>query len=256
MQAVSFGIAFTTAISGVLVVAGWFCFVDDSNVIEATKSVESTGEEIFESVQKAINLWAGRVCATDGAPNPPKCFWWFIDFTWDGNLGSWKFCWIQDFDWSGNANQWQLNCKVEWMGSILTQNLDGTLVPLHQLEPNQAEKTTLGVMMSPNDDGKAGYAFLLKKTKSWAETVRSGLLKKYNILPMVKTTIMKTIEYPMALTSFTEKQWKQIMSSVLLAKWTVWASTLKLILGIWRCSRMAIPFLWTTSLRLWYRKKN
>lgn len=70
--------------------------------------------------------------------------------------------------------------------------------------------------MSPDDDGKAEYSFLLGKTKGWAEQVRSGCLKKYDVLPMVKTTIMKTIEYPMALTSFSEQQWNEIMSPVLL----------------------------------------
>lgn len=215
MQAAGFGFSFLSAVSGVLILADCFCFVDDSDVVEAAKSVESSGEDILDAVQKAMYLWAGLVRATGGALNPPKCFWWLIDFKWDAVRGAWHFRKSNDFDWHSPANQWQHSRPSEWIGALLTWNLDGSLVPIRQLQPNESEKT-LGVMMSPDDDGSAEFKYLQEKAAKWAETVRSGYLKRYDVLPLIRTTIMKTLEYPMALTTFSFDQWLEIMKPVLL----------------------------------------
>lgn len=215
MQANGFGFQFISALSGLLVMADCFCFMDDSDVIEAAKSVECSGEQIFHSVQKAMNLWSAGVCASGGALNPPKCFWYLIDFKFDSRSGVWKFRRMKDFLWNGPEQRWQASRRPDWLGALLTQNLDGSLVALRQLEPDHAEKT-LGVMMSPDDNGRAEYEYLAEKTRVWAEKVRSGRLLKYDVLPLLRTTIMKSVEYPMALTTFSQSEWFQILSPALL----------------------------------------
>lgn len=211
MQANGFGFQFISALSGILVLADCFCFVDDSDVIKAAKSVESSGEQIFQSVQKAMDLWAAGVRATGGALNPPKCFWYLIDFKCDKSSGIWKFRRISDFSWTDSFHSWQRSRPPEWIGALLTMNLDGSPVALRQLEVDHAEKT-LGVMMCPDDNGRAEYEFLCEKTRDWAEKVCSGRLLKYDVLPLLRTTIMKTVEYPMALTSFSQSEWMTILS--------------------------------------------
>ena len=216
MRAAGFGFACLSALSGLLVLADCLCFMDDSDVIHAAQTVHTSGESLFWSVQRAMDLWAGGIRATGGALNPPKCFWWLIDFVWRPASGTWVFRRKAEFDWRGPLHRWQRQRPAEQLGALLTPDLDGQLVAIKQLEPDQAEKT-LGVMMSPLDDGAAQFTFLREKTQTWAHKVQSGRLQKYDVLPMIKSTIMKTIEYPMALTHFTQKQWFNIMSPALMA---------------------------------------
>ncbi|CAJ1963068.1 unnamed protein product [Cylindrotheca closterium] len=91
MVAMGFGFECLTAIDSHLVIAQCFCFVDDTDVIEAGASVDHSGEDICQSVQAAASMWAGGISATGGAINPEKSFWWLIDFAWDGRKGQWTF---------------------------------------------------------------------------------------------------------------------------------------------------------------------
>lgn len=216
LEAAGFGLEILSAVSGLLVLANVLSFIDDADVIQAAKSVEQSAEDLFYSVQQAMDLWAGGVRATGGALNPPKCFWWLIDFRWDSTVGKWLYRRPGEFKWLGSSWTWQKSRPAKWVGSLLTQDLDGTLVTLRQLEPFEAEKT-LGVMMSPLDDGKAQFHFLLDRASNWAEKVRSSRLLRFDVLPLLRTTIMKTLEYPMPLTTFDQAQWFRLMSKPLLA---------------------------------------
>ncbi|CAJ1943904.1 unnamed protein product [Cylindrotheca closterium] len=69
MEAMGYGFECLSALESQLVTAQCFCFVDNTNVIEAGNTVHHSGEAICASVQDAIN--------------PEKSFWWLIDFEWD-----------------------------------------------------------------------------------------------------------------------------------------------------------------------------
>ena len=96
------------------------------------------------------------------------------------------------------------------------KDLDGTLVALNWLEPDHSERT-LGVMMSPQSRPDVQLAVLTEKAKYWAHTISSGRLLRHDALPLLRTTVLKTLEYPMALTTFTQTQWEKVLSKPLMA---------------------------------------
>ena len=199
MEAAGFGFECLSALESKLVSAQCFCFVDDTDVIESASSVLSSGEDVSGSVQKAATLWAGGIRATGGAINPDKSFWWLIDFEWDSRAGTWKFR-----DNKSMLPDFQLHIP----------GLTGDLEPLPRLEPNHSERT-LGVMLAPLENQQAQIAHLKAKAVEWAEELRPDNLHRYDVIPLIKTTIMKSLEYPMALTTFDEKTWLSILSPIL-----------------------------------------
>ncbi|CAJ1960231.1 unnamed protein product, partial [Cylindrotheca closterium] len=162
MVAMGFGFECLTAINSHLVTAQCFCFVDDTDVIEAGASVNHSGKGICPSIQAAASMWAEGISATGGAINPDKSFWWLIDFAWDGREGQWTF---------RKKNQLLPDHRLQIPG------LSGKLEYLRRLELGEAEKT-LGVMLAPLEDQKAHVSHLKGIAKRWAEQVRSGHLHK------------------------------------------------------------------------------
>ena len=153
---------------------------------------------MLESIQQALDLWAGGVKATGGAITPSKSFWWLLDYKWDSKSGVWKFRGVGDMP-----------------GELTMVDPTGKRVQLDRMEPAQAQKT-LGVMMAPDiSDDSAQYAKLAKATSDWSGNVAKGFTLQRDILPMVSTTILKTLQYPMALTTFTVDRWTKLMAPVL-----------------------------------------
>ena len=198
MESAGYGFECLAAVSFTLVTAQCFSFIDDTDAIEAAKSVLQSGEDIFPQIQQAAKLWSGGIRATGGAINPDKSFWYFLDFEFDQAHGKWKFRNIPD------------SPKFE----LKIFGLDGKLQPCQRKAPSHSERT-LGVMLAPLEDHRAQVEFVETKAKEWAETVRSGFLKRYDVLPLVRTTILKTLEYPSALTHLSYSEWGTIMSPVL-----------------------------------------
>ena len=199
MEAMGFGFECLSALESHLVTAQCFCFVDDTDVIEAGNTVHHSGESICASVQSAATFWAGGIRATGGAINPEKSFWWLIDFEWDPRTGKWKF---------------RRKKAVSPDFELQIQGLSGATEPLRRLEPDDSERT-LGVMLAPLENHKAHEDQLITKAKEWSEQLRPHLLHKYDVLPLIRSTIMKKLEYPMALTTLDARQWTDIMSPVL-----------------------------------------
>ncbi|CAJ1967531.1 unnamed protein product [Cylindrotheca closterium] len=70
-------------------------------------------------------------------------------------------------------------------------------------------------MLAPLEDQKAHVTHLKGIAKRWAEQVRSGHLHKYDVIPLIKSTVMKSLEYPMTLLTLEAATWVDIMSPVL-----------------------------------------
>ena len=195
-----FGFDFFSAISWASLLVNAFAFVDDTDVCQAASSVLASGEDIVPSIQEALTWWTEAVRLSGGAISPSKSFWWLIDFKWDPLQGVWRFRRQADF-----------HTPI----SIRMKDLDGTLVPLNWLEPDHSERT-LGVMMSPQSRADVQLSVLMDKARDWASTVSSGRLLRQDALPLLHTTILKTLEYPMALTTFSATQWEKVLSKPLM----------------------------------------
>lgn len=199
MEASGFGFECLSAIDSRLVVAQCLAFIDDTDLTEAAKSVDSPIEHICPSIQKAATLWAGGIRATGGAVNPDKSFYWLFDWEWDPAHGSWKF---------------RPNSKAAPNFQVLIPGLSGRLEPLKRLAPSESERT-LGVMMAPLENEQAQIDHVSSMAKEWAESIRPGHLQRYDVFPLIRTTVMKSIGYPMPLTTFDQETWRKIISPVL-----------------------------------------
>ncbi|CAJ1939713.1 unnamed protein product [Cylindrotheca closterium] len=166
MEAMGYGFECLSALESQLVTAQCFCFVDDTDVIEAGDTVLHSGEDI---------------CASDA------------------RNGRWRF---------------RRKCSAAPEFDLKIPGLYGDIEPLRRLEPDDSEHT-LGVMVSPLENHNAQEAQLVSKAKEWAKQLWPHLLHKYDMLPLIRTTIMKKLEYPMALTTLNAQQWQDIMSPVL-----------------------------------------
>ncbi|CAJ1945764.1 unnamed protein product, partial [Cylindrotheca closterium] len=142
------------------VTAQCFCFVDDTDVIEAGDTVHHSGEDICASVQAAATLWSGGIRATGGAINPEKSFWWHIDFEWDARNGQWRF---------------RRKCSAAPDFNLKIPGLYGDIEPLRRLEPDDS-KRTLGVMLLPLENHKAQEAQLVSKAKEWASPATQDIM--------------------------------------------------------------------------------
>ena len=69
--------------------------------------------------------------------------------------------------------------------------------------------------MAVNGSEAAEFDKLMKKSKSWAETVRTGFLHHNDVLSVLRTTIQKTLDYPMSVIHLTKVQWETVMSPIL-----------------------------------------
>ncbi|CAJ1934788.1 unnamed protein product, partial [Cylindrotheca closterium] len=138
-----------------------------------------------------------------------KSFWYLIDFKWNAQQGVWKFRRKGDFKPS-------LLPTGMSETAVELDALDGTPVHLQWLEPDELAKT-LGILMSPCSNRKAQLAVMQGKAKAWADQIQPSFLHRYVVLPLLCTTIQKTLEYPMALTFFSQQEWDQLLSPVLRA---------------------------------------
>ena len=69
-----------------------FAFIDDTDVVEAAKTVDQSGEDVCPAVQQAAaTLWPGGILDTGGTVSPDKLFGWLIDFFWNSQNGYWRF---------------------------------------------------------------------------------------------------------------------------------------------------------------------
>ena len=199
MEAEGFGYKSRTAITNDEFFASCFCFVDDTDVMESKDDLELTGEDLLPSVQSALDLWSGGISATGGAINPAKSFWWLIDFKWRPSSGNWVF-----------------RRKAEMPGDLELCAPNGQWATLRRLQPDEAERT-LGVMMAPLETGASQHLALREKAKDWAARFRPRHLLRYDVLPLIKATAMKTLEYVMPLTTLGRSDWVSVMSPILQA---------------------------------------
>jgi hypothetical protein len=67
MKSEGFGVHFITATSLSLIHFVCYVFVDDSDVVHTGSTIDSTGEEVAETMQKVVDHWEGGLRATGGA---------------------------------------------------------------------------------------------------------------------------------------------------------------------------------------------
>jgi hypothetical protein len=94
------------------------------------------------------------------------------------------------------------------------RDLASEMAILRRLQPDEAART-LGVMMAPRETGSAQLLALQEKTTAWASSLRPQHLLRHDVIPVIKTTLMKSLEYLMPVTTLGKKDWVAALSPAL-----------------------------------------
>ena len=100
-------------------------------------------------------------------------------------------------------------------GQLTILDEHGIRQTLQRHDPSHAEKT-LGIYFAMDGNTEAQEAYLTNRVKDFAHKIRTSKNKLRNdVWVAVKTTIMKTLEYPMAAICLSKEAWDKIMGHLL-----------------------------------------
>jgi hypothetical protein len=71
-----------------------FAFVDDKDLLRASRLGGQTYQEVGQDMQNGLDLSEGLLKATGGALVPEKSYWYLIDFKWHN--GAWKYSTMEE----------------------------------------------------------------------------------------------------------------------------------------------------------------
>ncbi|HEY9818173.1 MAG TPA: hypothetical protein V6D20_20565, partial [Candidatus Obscuribacterales bacterium] len=89
-----------------------------------------------------------------------------------------------------------------------------TRTTLQRHETDHAEQT-LGIFLAPDRNTQQQVEYLKDKARAFAGHIRAGSLSRNDVWVAMKTTILKTMEYPMRATNITRDDWEAIYSPIL-----------------------------------------
>jgi len=196
LRAEGYQCIFKLAISGEEVTFVGYAFVDDADTI-TSGAINDTPQKIMDRMQQTADTFEGVTSASGGAFSPEKTFWYLVAFKW--THGEWKYTTATDNP-----------------GELTMRDKNGQRVALKRLEVWEAERT-LGVRLAPDGNNKMQYEFMLKTAKEWASLIRAGHLPRQLNWQSLNTAIMKTLTYPLAATTLTTKQCKNILKPIIKA---------------------------------------
>lgn len=175
-----------------------FSFVDDNDLLEGGKGTENySTEELIARSQTTLNLYEGGLRATGGALEPSKSFWYLIEFDPDSDKPAYL-------------------PATDDQSPLTVLDAQGIRQTLQRLAPDQSERT-LGVRISPTGDRTKQFEYMLSQATSWADHIRSGGLPRPLVEQALRTTILKTLEYPLPVTSLNREECDKIMSKLFMS---------------------------------------
>ena len=111
-----------------------YAFVDDADLIHAAQNTTIMGEEIVEQMQKGVDTWEQNCAFTGGSIRPEKCYWYLIDYEWDGH-------------------HWKYRPKATMLREISVKNHNQERHTIKRLETSQAIET-LGIYLAIDGNTK------------------------------------------------------------------------------------------------------
>lgn len=193
MYTAGYGVKMMTAISAATISFVCFAFVDDTDIIHTGGTVDTPGELLIGQFQQAMDCWEGGLLASGGALVPSKSFWYLIDWHWDGH-------------------QWLYRTMDEIPGNISVRTTDGSdRQNLRRFNPDHAE-LTLGVYLAMDGNERAQIKYMQDKVRDFTENLRTYKASKNDAWYALERSFLKTIEYPLTVTSISYKTWSTIMS--------------------------------------------
>jgi hypothetical protein len=193
-----FGTHFVSAISGAPIRFVGYAFVDDTDLIQTARTPDESISSVIQQMQACMHTWEGLVRTTGGALSIDKCCWWAIDFSWASD-GSWKYKPTEEIE-----------------GVLEARDFDSSRKSIKRLDVSEAFET-LGVFLAPDGNDVAQFQKMLTKAEEWASKVQKSFLRQREMSMALKTTILKTLEYPLLTTSLSLNQCQKIMRPILVS---------------------------------------
>jgi hypothetical protein len=176
-----------------------FSFVDDTDIIQIGGSLSddpegNVVEQLFDNSQTAINLWSQLLAATGGALESSKTFYVPIITEQKGT-------------------KLVLSTKYKER-RISLEDDNGERTYLLQKDPTEAF-FTLGIWQSPTGNEERQKKHLIDIIKEWGVNTTTNKLTWHHARLAVRSTIGKTLEYPLAATTFNQQQSRAIQKTLL-----------------------------------------
>jgi hypothetical protein len=189
-----YGIKITSCISGNDLHFVGYSFVDDTDLVEFPNEV-TTAQAVAADMQGAVDAWEAGIRSTGGAIVPTKSHWYLISYKWQNG-------------------QWRYTKTTEDPFDLTVMDELGHRCILNRLDPSEAERT-LGARIAPKGSCAKEKQYLRDCATAWADHIRTGKLPRGLSWQALLTTIMKKLEYPVLVTTFSRKECDHIMSPVL-----------------------------------------
>ena len=167
-----------------------FAYVDDCDLLY----LGNDADEIFKGLSSMLKLWDELMEVIGAAIAPDKCWWYLVQFTW--NRGRWQY--------SDQGEQFQLKVRDK----------DGKQKILKYL-PSDIAQEMLGVFIAPDGNQRKQFEVMRKKAETWGNYIGKGTLTPDVCWNALNTTIVKTLEYPLAATTFTKSELTKIIAPAL-----------------------------------------
>jgi hypothetical protein len=184
------GCKFTSPISKKEISFVGYAFVDDTDLIQTSNTLQSTDELITE-MQRSLNTWEGGLRATGGTIVPEKSHWYLVEFHW-------------------NSGNWTYKSNRDAPGNLTVRDISGTTKVLKRLEPSEAA-TTLGVDIALDGNWSQQIKKMRAQSELWADQIRTGKLRRDEAWTALNSTLWKTLQYPLEATALTETECETIM---------------------------------------------
>ena len=186
------GAHFKLAISGEDVLLVGFAFVDDGDVVQTASSPYIDGDQMLAEGQAGIDCYTGGMRATGGRVRPDKCWCYLIEFKW------------KDGEWDYVHKDQSIT-----EGTLHIAQPDGSKVPIERLDVSTASEH-LGVWLAPDGNNTEAIKVLKEKSAHWADRVWSKHLGGKDAWDSFHSTVLKSVECPLAALTMTEKECKSI----------------------------------------------
>ena len=170
-----------------------FAFVDDTDIIHSNNDPSVSTAQLLSEAQDALNMWEGLIRATGGDLAPEKSYWYLVEVI-------------------RKRGKWVYAKSTDRPGALTLQKGAHTL---KRNEVSQAEEA-LGIQSRPDANMKDELKYLKAKVAKWCDAVRTRRIKPGDVWYCLNSTIMKTIEYPLTATTFSQKELKELMSPLLM----------------------------------------
>jgi len=146
-------------------------------------------------MQDSVTNWEGLLCTTGGTLVPDKCFWYLIAQQWTNG-------------------KWQYQSKHTIPGDIKVVDATGKLHTIPRLEVTEV-RHTLGVRLATDGNSQEEFQYLKATTMEWKQKMEKARLTHTDALFSFRSSILRKMAYPLAVTTFTETQCNELMKPIL-----------------------------------------